>query len=804
MVFLGLKEESNLEGNSAVFRQKVVRFGNSVGITNLMVMDPRLRSFSDSLNGVRLSNQPISILSHQNIIPQSQFGSHPFLGNNYREFNYPKPDLTPNDLSSGSSLSHEEDSVEDCDFSDEVLKYINQMLMEEDMEDKTCMLQESLELQAAEKSFYDVLGKKYPPSPEVSHDFSIPYGEIQDDGFYGNGSNYITSSSNSGFSGSGSNCITSSSNSGGYFSDSTLIQSPGGYMSQFQGLPPYSISQSSYGSSTRVSSLDRLVDSPSSSLHVPDLSTESQSVWQFNKGVEEASRFLPGETNLVVDFDANWLSAQASKVGTDVEAVKMEKRDEGEYSPDGSRGRKNPYREDDEDIEENRSSKQAAVSTESTLRSEMIDKILLCTLGEGREHLASKREELQNGMSKSVPQNEKSKGSNGGKGRGKKQSGNKKDVVDLRSLLITVAQAVAADDHRTANELLKKVRLHSSPFGDGTQRLAHCFADGLEARLAGTGSQIYKGFVSKRTPAADVLKAHHLLLAACPFKKISNFVSNKTIMVLSQKATRLHVIDFGIHYGFQWPTLIQRIAMRDGGPPKLRITGIEFPQPGFRPAEGVEETGRRLAAYAETFHVPFEYNAIAKKWETITLEELKIDRDEFLVVNCLYRGKNLLDESVAVDSARSRVLNLIRRINPDIFIHGVINGAYNAPFFVTRFREALFHFSSMFDMLETVVPREDRERMLIEKEIIGREALNVIACEGWERVERPESYKQWQVRNLRAGFVQLPFDRELVKKATWKVKSSYHKDFVIDEDGRWLLQGWKGRTIFAISVWKPT
>lgn len=753
-----------------------------------MVMDPRLGSFSDSLNGVRLSNQPLSILSHQNIFPQSQFGSHPFLGNNYRGFNYPKPDVTPNDLSSGSSLSHEEDSGEDCDFSDEVLKYINQMLMEEDMEDKTCMLQESLELQVAEKSFYDVLGKKYPPSPEVNHDFSIPYGETPDDGFYGNGRNYITTSRNS----------------GGYFSDSTLIQSPGGYMSQFQGLPPYSISQSSYGSSNRVSSLDGLVDSPSSSRHVPDLSTESRSVWQFNKGVEEASRFLPGETNLVVDLDANWLLAQASKVGTDEEAVKVEKKDEGEYSPDESRGRKNPYREDDEDMEENRSSKQAAVSTEFTLRSELIDKILLCSLGEGREHLESKREELQNGMSKSVPQNEKSKGSNGGKGRGKKQSGNKKDVVDLRSLLITVAQAVAADDHRTANELLKKVRLHSSPFGDGTQRLAHCFADGLEARLAGTGSQIYKGFVSKRTPATDVLKAYHLFLAACPFKKMSNFVSNRTIMDLSKKATRLHVIDFGIHYGFQWPTLIQRIALRDGGPPKLRITGIEFPQPGFRPAAGVEETGRRLAAYAESFHVPFEYNAIAKKWETITLEELKLDRDEFLVVNCLYRGKNLLDESVAVDSARSRVLNLIRRINPDIFIHGVINGAYNAPFFVTRFREALFHFSSMFDMLETVVPRKDCERMLIEKEIIGREALNVIACEGWERVERPESYKQWQVRNLRAGFVQLPFDRELVKKAAWKVKSSYHKDFVIDEDGRWLLQGWKGRTIFAISVWKPT
>jgi len=118
-------------------------------------------------------------------------------------------------------------------------------------------------------------------------------------------------------------------------------------------------------------------------------------------------------------------------------------------------------------------------------------------------------------------------------------------------------------------------------------------------------------------------------------------------------------------------------------------------------------------------------------------------------------------------------------------------------------REALFHYSALFDMLETLVPREDRERMVIEKEIFGREALNVIACEGWERMERPETYKQWQVRNLRAGFAQLPMDRDIVKKAVDKVRSSYHKDFVIDEDSRWLLQGWKGRIIYALSCWKP-
>ncbi|KAK4377528.1 hypothetical protein RND71_003824 [Anisodus tanguticus] len=59
--------------------------------------------------------------------------------------------------------------------------------------------------------------------------------------------------------------------------------------------------------------------------------------------------------------------------------------------------------------------------------------------------------------------------------------------------------------------------------------------------------------------------------------------------------------------------------------------------------------------------------------------------------------------------------------------------------------------------------------MLIEREIFGKEALNVIACEGLERVERPQTYKQWQVRNLRAMFTQIPFEREIMNSAIEKM-----------------------------------
>lgn len=687
------------------------------------------------------------------------------------------PNSILNGLASSISANQEGDAHEDCDFSDVVLKYINQMLMEEDLEEKTCMFHESPELQAAEQSFYELLGENYPSSP---HNSLSPYfdqkHESPDESHheleYGSYSSIISSTSSVNPVDPGWNY-----DQGEYRSPQVAFQST---------------SQSSHSSSSGTGNVvDGFLDSPVSTLKVPDTFNEIDSVRQFKRGFEEASKFLPNGNSLIFDLESNMLLTKEVKIETKDVVVKYE----NEYLLGGSRGKKNPHSEDASP--EGGRNKQSAVFSESNVSSEMFDMILLNNQGE-----SALREALQNGTSKNVQQNGQSKGSNGGKARGKKQRG-KRDVVDLRILLTLCAQAVASDDRRTAIEFLKQIRKHSSPMGDGMQRMAHYFADGLEARIAGSGTQIHKALITWPTSAADILKAYHLFLAACPFKKLSNFFSNKTIMNVAEKAPRLHIIDFGILYGFQWPCLIQRLSSRPEGPPKLRITGIDVPQPGFRPAERVEETGRRLANYSETFKVPFEFNAIAQKWDTIQIEDLNLKDDEVLVVNVMFRFRNLLDETVVVDSPRDIVLNLIRKMNPDVFIQGIVNGAHSAPFFITRFREALFHFSTLFDMLDSNVPREIPERTLIEKIIFGREAMNVIACEGSERTERPETYKQWQVRNSRAGFRQLPLNEEIRQMAKERMKSYYHKDFVIDEDGKWLLQGWKGRIVYALSTWKP-
>lgn len=466
-----------------------------------------------------------------------------------------------------------------------------------------------------------------------------------------------------------------------------------------------------------------------------------------------------------------------------------------------SDGNKKHTRE--EEISDGSKGKQFASNvTEDNTEEEHYDKALLCpglnpSFYENRSKSATSSDNAAWDKQKSCH----IKQSKRGRPRGSKKGVKTNEIVDLTSLLTRCAEAAASYNSKTFIEVLKKIRQHSSPFGDANSRLAYCFANALEARFAGGDA------TSKKISAAHFLKAYQVYITACPFKRMSNIFANKSIAKLTSESPRIHIIDFGILYGFQWPCLIHGISLRPGGPPRLRITGIDFPQPGFRPAERVEETGRRLEDYCKRFDVPFEYKAIAKKWDEIKLEDLDIQRDEIVVVNCLYRLKNVPDETVVTHNnnknPRDALLNLIKEINPHYFVHGIVNAMYNASFFTTRFREALFHFSSQFDMFEATMPREDEGRMTFEQEVLGRDIMNVIASEGAERVERPESYKKWSVRNQIAGFKQLALDQDIVKEVKTKVKMFYHADFLVDEDSNWMLQGWKGRIMYALSVWEP-
>ncbi|KAI3423661.1 GRAS domain-containing protein [Psidium guajava] len=689
------------------------------------------------------------------------------------DLNLPSADTRPavgmlhHSTSSGESPDKRGESLSLSDQSnsrDPVLKYINHMLMEENMEEQPWVVPNVMALRHTEKSLYDALGKKYPDSPKPTE--QIDTNQIIN-------SSSWSSYRSSGDQGSNGNISTGSNSCHSLDPNSSDAPQRNDYASIHAKSPGDLVLHSN-------------VDCTFHELLIRHMFSNNESVLQFNKGLEEARKFIPSSIHITINQEKDGLAPTIrERAETGINGSNQ--------SENGSRGRKNPERHHAR-IEEGRANKQLASYNEDSELSDLLEKLLLSNKNGGLLSLECKSEKLS-GIKDLHDLN--------GIGSHSKGKGNK-STLDLRSLLILCAQAVSANDFKTARGLLKQIRQDSSPSSDGSRRAAHYFANGLEARLAGSAGRskaFYYSVIQKRS-VADKVRAYQLHYSACPCSKFQILFSNYMILKSAETAKVLHIIDFGINFGYQWPILIQELSNRTGGVPKLRITGIELPQPGFRPAERIEETGRRLGEYCERFHVPFEFQALASaSWECIEVADLNIRSDEVIAVNCLARFEYLYDETVEVNCQRDMVLKLIRSMKPHVFIHGIKNGSYNSPFFITRFREALFHLSALYDLMDTTIAHDNAQRLVLERDFFGREIMNIVACEGMERVERPETYKQWQVRLTRVGFQQLPLDQEFIKKARAKLSADYHKDFVLDEENNWMLLGWRGRIISGCACW---
>ncbi|CAN6340693.1 unnamed protein product [Urochloa humidicola] len=485
----------------------------------------------------------------------------------------------------------------------------------------------------------------------------------------------------------------------------------------------------------------------------------------FLKGMEEANMLLPGANN----FRRNELMNQM---------VRESSNDSGAQKRHASYD----YIEE-EVIRRTRKSMMIIKEPKDTSVHEMLDDMML----HGSEtHIARYTEKLRIAMANVAIKSRKAA----------------TNVVDIRTMLILCAQAVTENNHMRARDLLNQIKQHASETGDVTQRLALCFSKGLEARLFGMGSQVWQLLMADRLSRIEFLKAYNLYTAACSFNKVGLLFCILTTLQAMLGKRKLHIVDYSMRYGFHWADMLRLLACREGGPPKVKITAIGHPH--LRPCstEQIEETGRRLNKCADKLSVPFNFYVIRKKWEEISIEDLNTDAEEVLVVNDYINFNALMDESIFFDdpSPKDIVLHNIRKMRPNVFIQSIVNRSYGSSY-LSRFREALFYYTAIFDMFDATIPRESKLRVLLEQELFGRSALNVIACEGAEMMEHPEKYKQWHARNQRAGLRQLPLQPSTVNVLKDKVLKCHHKDLLICEDGQWLLQGWMGRILFAQSTW---
>ncbi|KAL2493821.1 Scarecrow-like transcription factor PAT1 [Forsythia ovata] len=372
---------------------------------------------------------------------------------------------------------------------------------------------------------------------------------------------------------------------------------------------------------------------------------------------------------------------------------------------------------------------------------------------------------------------------------------------DLKKVLIACAKAMSNNDLLTAQWLISELRQLVSVSGEPIQRLAAYMLEGLVARLASSGSSIYKSLRCKEPASFELLSYMHILYEVCPYFKFGYMSANGAIAEAMKDENRVHIIDFQIGQGSQWITLIQAFAARPGGPPHIRITGMDDSTSSYARGGGLNIVGRKLSKLAQTFKVPFEFHSAAMSGCEVQLENLGIRPGEALAVNFAFMLHHMPDESVSTENHRDRVLRLVKSLNPKVVTLVEQESNTNTAAFFPRFLEALDYYTAMFESIDATLPRERRERISVEQHCLARDVVNIIACEGTERVERHELLGKWKSRFRMAGFSPYPLS-SLVNATIKTLLQNYCTKYRLEERDGALYLGWLNRDLVASCAWK--
>ncbi|XP_042495284.1 scarecrow-like protein 1 isoform X1 [Macadamia integrifolia] len=370
-----------------------------------------------------------------------------------------------------------------------------------------------------------------------------------------------------------------------------------------------------------------------------------------------------------------------------------------------------------------------------------------------------------------------------------------------KQLLFECAAAISDGNMEEAAAIIAELRQRVSIQGDPAQRIAAYMVEGLAARMAASGKFLYKALKCKEPPTLDRLAAMQILFEVCPCFKFGFMAANGAIAEAFKDEERVHIIDFDVNQGSQYMTLIQAFAARPGKPPNVRITGVDDPESVQRTVGGLNIIGQRLEKLAEQFGVPFEFRAVPAKTEDVTPAMLDCRPSEALVVNFAFQLHHMPDESVSTLNQRDQLLRMVKSLNPKLVT--VVEQDVNtntAPFF-PRFVEAYNYYSAVFESLDATLSRESPDRINVERQCLARDIVNIVACEGEERIERYELAGKWRARMMMAGFQSCPLSA-YVNETIRKLLKQYCDRYKIKEEGGALHFGWEERILVVASAWK--
>ncbi|CAL4995346.1 unnamed protein product [Urochloa decumbens] len=333
----------------------------------------------------------------------------------------------------------------------------------------------------------------------------------------------------------------------------------------------------------------------------------------------------------------------------------------------------------------------------------------------------------------------------------------------LSDLLLTGAEAVEAGDSSLASIVFSKLdELLPATFENAAtssfDRLAYHFAQGLQSRLSGTCSPCYP----PEPGQSGTMSVHQMIQELSPFAKFTHFTANQAILDATTGNMDVHVIDFNLGEGVQWPSLMSDLARQ------------------------------------ESLNLPFQYSSLYIQNKE-DLEDFSRNCEGSVVVSCdttnlCYKLRNKL-QMLLLGCVKKLHPKLVVIIEEELFRIGREASLCQASF-MEFFFEALHHFTTVSESLASCFSSSNNRvcLRLVERDMLGPKIQDFVGQFGPVTLEAAPKDLE--------GFVPCELSARNIAQASLLI-GLFNRSFGIAREKGRLQLCWKSRPLISVSVWTP-
>ncbi|WOH10168.1 hypothetical protein DCAR_0729631 [Daucus carota subsp. sativus] len=397
-----------------------------------------------------------------------------------------------------------------------------------------------------------------------------------------------------------------------------------------------------------------------------------------------------------------------------------------------------------------------------------------------------------------------------------------RDSYSIEQLLIHCANAIETNDSTSTQQILWVLNNIAPSDGDSSERLTCAFLRALVTRAARYGTcKVIPSIPNVQKP---IYKFSMMELASfvdlTPWHRFGFTAANAAILEAVESYSVIHIIDLSSTHCMQIPTLIEALANRVKIPTLVKLT-IASATNNIRPIFNIsyQDLGTKLVNFARSRNIVLEFKVIsstASNGFLSLIDELKIQqlvhpkRDEALVVNChmmlhyipeetLNPQMNFLDSSSA--SFRTMFLKAVHSLNPTLVLLVDEDADLTSKSLVCRLRSAFNYLWIPYDIIDTYLPHDSKQRQWYEADI-GWKIENVVAEDGSRRVERAEAKNKCVERMRNAKFREVGFGEAAVDEVR-SMLDEHAAGWGLKREQEHLMLTWKGHSVVFATAWIP-